>query len=163
MSAGSWQSWYGPREQRKTRSKCPQSILRFLIPAARSLLILLWALGLSFTVSGLWSFFVSVNWNTCDLKSSCWFYTIRNAFCHKLQNKCVCLCHKKLRDKWLLTLVQQLVISQDQHLCNPLELFVILPPDGHPGSCCFSAVTPMFYTWAREQARNLLFQRLCLF
>lgn len=39
--------------------------------------------------------------------------------------------HKKSRDKWLLTLAQRLVRSQEQHLCRSLELFLVLPPDGH--------------------------------
>lgn len=46
--------------------------------------------------------------------------------------------HKKSGDKWLLTLVQRLVRSQEQHLCSSLELFLILPPDGHQVAAAFS-------------------------
>lgn len=71
--------------------------------------------------------------------------------------------HKKARDKWLLTLAQQFVVDQDQHLCNSLGPFLVLPPDGHPGGSCLSAVTSMVHTRTRRRARNLLVQRLCLF
>lgn len=36
------QSWFGPREERQTRSQCHQSIAKFLIPRPTFLFILLW-------------------------------------------------------------------------------------------------------------------------
>lgn len=71
MSVVLCQGQCGPREPRRTRSKCHQRITKFRISGPTFLLIWLWASGTSFNLLGLFSVFSSVRWGPCDLKSSC--------------------------------------------------------------------------------------------